>query len=110
MTKRATIEEMARWLSERDDFAILGHIYPDGDAAGSTLGLCHALRALGKRAVVCLPGGVPGLYADLPGAGETLSEARAMYAGADTDAVARRPALYSIIHRCDASKNRRHIN
>lgn len=72
MTKRATIEEMARWLSERDDFAILGHIYPDGDAAGSTLGLCHALRALGKRAVVCLPGGVPGLYADLPGAGEVI--------------------------------------
>ncbi len=72
MTRRATIDEMARWLSERDDFVILGHIFPDGDAAGSTLGLCHALRAVGKRAVVCLPEGVPNLYADLPGAGEII--------------------------------------
>lgn len=72
MTNRATIDEMARWLRERDDFVILGHIYPDGDATGSTLGLWHALRALGKRAVVCLPGGVPNLYADLPGAGDII--------------------------------------
>ena len=68
MMNPATIEQMAAWLKERDDFALLGHVCPDGDAAGSCLGLCHALRALGKRAVVCLPGGIPNLYADLPGA------------------------------------------
>ena len=78
MTRRATIEEMARWLSERDDFVIMGHVFPDGDAAGSTLGLCHALRAMGKRAVVCLPGGVPNLYADLPGAGEIIPTGEAL--------------------------------
>lgn len=68
MMNPATIEQMAAWLKDRDDFALLGHVYPDGDAAGSCLGLCHALRALGKRAVVFLPGGIPSLYADLPGA------------------------------------------
>lgn len=72
MTNRATIDGMARWLAEHDDFMLLGHVYPDGDAAGSCLGLCLALRALDKRAFVCLPGGVPKLYADLPGAGEVI--------------------------------------
>ena len=68
MTKRCTTEEMAGWLRERDDFVILGHIHPDGDAAGATLGLWHVLTGMGKRAVVCLPGGMTQIYADLPGA------------------------------------------
>ena len=72
MTKKTTIEGMADWLRGHDDYVILGHINPDGDAVGSTLGLCHALRALGKRAAVYLPGGVPGLYAHLPGAGDMV--------------------------------------
>lgn len=67
-TRQATINELAQWLAARDDIALLGHVFPDGDAAGSCLGLWHALKALGKRAVVCLPCGIPGLYADLPGA------------------------------------------
>lgn len=68
MPKRVTIEALARWLSDRDDIVLLGHVAPDGDAAGSCLALCHALRQLGKRAAVCLPEGIPMLYADLPGA------------------------------------------
>ena len=68
MSRKATIEELAQWLKARDDIALMGHLSPDGDAAGSTLALWHALRAMGKRAVVCLPGGTPTLYATLPGA------------------------------------------
>ena len=68
MTKRCTTEELARWILDRDDFVVLGHENPDGDATGSTLGLWHTLRALGKRAVVCLPGGVTYLFRHLPGA------------------------------------------
>lgn len=68
MTKRVTIEALAEWLKDREDVALFGHVSPDGDAVGSCLGLCHALRALGKRAVVCLPEGVPKLYDHLPGA------------------------------------------
>ena len=67
MTTRVTIEALAEWLKDKDDVVLLGHVFPDGDAAGSNLALCHALRAMGKRAVVCLPGGVPHLYASLPG-------------------------------------------
>ena len=72
-TKQATISELAKWLLARDDIALMGHVFPDGDAAGSCLGLWHALKALGKRAVVCLPGGIPGLYADLPGADQVIA-------------------------------------
>ena len=70
MANRVTIEALAGWLRERNDFVLLGHVSPDGDAAGSCLAAWHALRALGKRAVVCLPGGIPRMYAGLPGAGE----------------------------------------
>ncbi|MBQ8108676.1 MAG: DHH family phosphoesterase [Clostridia bacterium] len=73
MTRRVTIEALADWLKRQDDIALLGHVMPDGDAAGSNLALWHALRAMGKRAVVCLPGGVPLMYASLPGA-ETVAE------------------------------------
>jgi len=68
MAKRVTIEALARWLKAQEDVLLLGHVSPDGDAAGSALAICHALTAMGKRAVVCLPGGMPRLYADLPGA------------------------------------------
>lgn len=69
MPKRVTIEALADWLRDKDDIAVLGHVSPDGDAAGSALALWHALNALGKRAAVCLPGGIPRMYAGLPGAG-----------------------------------------
>ena len=72
MTNRATIDSMAAWLMAHDDFVIMGHVSPDGDASGSTLGLWHALKALGKRAVVCLPGGLPRLYGWLHGADEVI--------------------------------------
>ena len=35
MTKRVTIEALAQWLLEQDDIVVLGHVSPDGDAAGS---------------------------------------------------------------------------
>lgn len=68
MSQRVTIEQLAEWLKARDDIALFGHVSPDGDATGSTLGLWFALLAMGKRAVVCLPGGTPSLYDWLPGA------------------------------------------
>lgn len=42
------------FLKENDNFTILTHGHPDGDALGSGYGLCLALRAMGKKAnVVC---------------------------------------------------------
>ena len=47
---RLTSTETAAWLRERDDFLVLTHRRPDGDALGSAAALCSELRALGKRA------------------------------------------------------------
>ncbi len=76
MAKRVTIEVLADWLREHDDYVLLGHVAPDGDATGCCLGMALALKAMGKRAVVCLPGGVPRMYAGLPGTGEVLDADR----------------------------------
>ncbi len=67
-----TIKALADWLKERDDFVIIGHVFPDGDAAGSCMAAMLALRALGKRAFVCLPGGMPKMFGKYPFAQEAI--------------------------------------
>ena len=62
MPSRVTIEALADWLKAQDDIALLGHVNPDGDVAGSCLALWHALRSLVKRAAVLLPGGPVKVY------------------------------------------------
>lgn len=68
MPTRVTIDALAEWLLAQDDILLLGHVSPDGDAAGSNLAVWHALTALGKRAAVYLPDGIPRMYAGMPGA------------------------------------------
>lgn len=57
------MNELAAFLKAHDNYVVIGHIFPDGDASGSCIALCQALHALGKRAFVYLPGGLPKLYA-----------------------------------------------
>ena len=78
MPNRVTIEALAEWLKAQDDIVLLGHESPDGDAAGSCLAMWHALRAMGKRAVACLPDGIPLLYAGLPGAAQVRDTVAAL--------------------------------
>ena len=78
MPNRVTTEALAEWLKAQDDIVLLGHESPDGDAAGSCLAMWHALRAMGKRAVACLPDGIPLLYAGLPGAAQVLDTVAAL--------------------------------
>ena len=47
-----TRNECARWLLEHDNYVILTHRRPDGDAIGSAVSLCLGLRQLGKTARV----------------------------------------------------------
>lgn len=47
-----TRTECAAFLRQKDNFCILTHLDPDGDALGSAAGLCLGLRALGKTAFV----------------------------------------------------------
>ncbi|MBP1547430.1 MAG: bifunctional oligoribonuclease/PAP phosphatase NrnA [Oscillospiraceae bacterium] len=49
-----TIADAAGFLKKNDNYYILTHMNPDGDAMGSGFGLCHSLRAMGKKAnVLC---------------------------------------------------------
>ena len=53
-----------------DAFLVTSHVDPDGDAVGSCLGLCHALRGMGKEVVVALDSPLPANLRFLPGASE----------------------------------------
>lgn len=56
------LNDLAAFLKAHDDYAVLGHINPDGDTSGSCIALCLALKAMGKRAFVYLPGGLAKMY------------------------------------------------
>ena len=47
-----SLSNAASFLKEKDNFTIITHAHPDGDTLGSGIGLCLALRALGKKANV----------------------------------------------------------
>ena len=74
----AKICDLAAWLKSADDILLLGHVFPDGDAAGSAMALKLALEQLGKRAAVYLPGGLPQMYAFLPYADDFFSDPEAL--------------------------------
>lgn len=66
-------ETIRQQLAAAQDFVIVGHIRPDGDAIGSMLGLAHALLASGKQVTCVLQDGVSEKYAFLPGAAEVIT-------------------------------------
>lgn len=47
-----TVNEAALWLREHDNYLIITHRRPDGDAVGCAVSLCLGLRAIGKRAFI----------------------------------------------------------
>ncbi len=58
-SSNATLEAIAAWLKSLRTVVITTHVKPDGDAAGSTLGLARALAAKGVDAVPWYFGAVP---------------------------------------------------
>lgn len=47
-----TIKEAAEYLRQHDNYLIMTHRRPDGDAVGSAVSLCLGLRAMGKEAEI----------------------------------------------------------
>ncbi|MDO4740483.1 MAG: bifunctional oligoribonuclease/PAP phosphatase NrnA [Eubacteriales bacterium] len=60
------MRKIVQWLRSHDDFAVVPHVSPDGDAYGSSIAMALALRGMGKRALVAAPP-VPFMYEYLPG-------------------------------------------
>jgi len=66
--------EIAKIVRENDDFLVVTHIYPDGDAIGS-LTACHKmLESLGKNSVMVCNSELPYQYKFLPGFKEIKME------------------------------------
>lgn len=62
-----------RAIDSASKVAIICHMTPDGDALGSSLCLCHTLRAAGLRADVVTPDAPPKNLMFLPGAQEMVT-------------------------------------
>ena len=52
MTQKLNKHEAAEFLRSHDNYLILNHRRPDGDAVGCAAALCRGLRAMGKTAAV----------------------------------------------------------
>lgn len=50
---------IAQILTSEDDFLVVSHEGPDGDAIGSTVAMGYVLQALGKRFMLYNPSGMP---------------------------------------------------
>lgn len=50
-----SVRKFSALLQESDRIILTCHVHPDGDAIGSTLGLWHLLRVLGKQPAVVVP-------------------------------------------------------
>jgi phosphoesterase RecJ-like protein len=57
-------------IRQAESILLVTHVSPDGDAIGSTLGLFHALKAMGKKVEAAVDDGVPDFLEFLPGAKE----------------------------------------
>ena len=60
-------KELWELIKQSERVVLTCHVRPDGDAIGSTLGLWHLLRELGKEAIVVVPDKAPNNLAFLPG-------------------------------------------
>ncbi|MCR4402290.1 MAG: bifunctional oligoribonuclease/PAP phosphatase NrnA [Firmicutes bacterium] len=69
-------EDIARILMRYRSFLIATHVFPDGDAIGSALGLGFGLQKTGRKAVISCPGGVPETLSFLPGSNRVVAPDR----------------------------------
>lgn len=60
-------KDLRRLIEDSERIVLTCHVRPDGDAIGSTLGLWHLLRRLGKEATVVVPDKAPAVLSFLPG-------------------------------------------
>lgn len=60
-------KELFGLLKESERIVLTCHVRPDGDAIGSTLGLWHLLKVLGKEPNVIVPDKAPNSLSFLPG-------------------------------------------
>ncbi|MGC8972362.1 MAG: DHH family phosphoesterase [bacterium] len=58
--------KITKLIEDKDKFLIVSHIYPDGDAIGSTLGFLNTLTRLGKTVYAYIADRIPRQFQNLP--------------------------------------------
>lgn len=67
------IQKAKQYVEKGENFVIVTHVSPDGDALGSSLGLYHFLLSYGKDNVaVVVPNQFPSFYRWMPGAKDVV--------------------------------------
>ena len=62
-----SLTETANALLTARGLVLTAHVNPDGDAVGSSLGLMHVLRGMGKEVQVFIDDDIPAIFSVLPG-------------------------------------------
>lgn len=66
-------KKIYNWLHSNDDFLIVSHVNPDGDATGSLLAMCQILNLLGKKGRLMNEGSTPSRFSYLPNFDEIIN-------------------------------------
>jgi phosphoesterase RecJ-like protein len=64
---RKQLKEASQFIKDHDDFLVVAHVHPDGDATGSSLAVAHLLSNLGKQFTVVNEGETPIRFSFLTG-------------------------------------------
>ena len=64
---KLTLDKTAEVLRGAQKIVLTAHVNPDGDAIGSSLGLMHILREMGKEVSVIIDDDIPSIFSILPG-------------------------------------------
>lgn len=72
LIEQSKVEQFQDWVNQYNSYVIVGHIGPDGDAVGSSLGLAHLLKTLGKQVQVIMPNEFPEFLGWLPGSEDII--------------------------------------
>lgn len=66
------IDHFTKWFERVDKIVIVSHVSPDGDAIGSSLGLCHFFESQDKIVNVIVPNAFPDFLKWMPGSKDIL--------------------------------------
>lgn len=72
MLSKREVADLKACISRHNNFVITCHVSPDGDAIGSSTGMMHVLRALGKNAQVVVPDVIRESLRFLPGVDDAI--------------------------------------
>ena len=97
----AKIENLRTLIEQSENVAIVSHVNPDGDALGSSLGICAALLKQGKNASVLLSTAHPDYYNFLPNSDRILVGEK------DTDRCERAIAAADLVVMVDLNQLKR---